>query len=127
MTSNLPVVGVEQALSGHLASAAIERGLARPHGVGGGISLDATGTPASALAGVDSEFARVLLEVMTADARPRGVGAFRDEPPPLLAASAGDPAQLLRALAADARLEWVAAPLVHRAIDAYRELMNVAG
>ena len=124
MTSNLSVVGVEQALSGHLADTAVERGLARAHGLGGGTSLYAAGA-SSALAGVDSEFARVLLEVMTADLHTRRVsGARREEPP--IAASGEDPAQLLRAVTADPRLTWVAAPLVHRAIDAYRELMNVA-
>lgn len=122
MTSNLPVVGVELALSGHLASAAVERELTQPLRVGGGAAVYAAG-PSSALAGVDSEFARVLLEVMTADAHTRVPTTPREalgRP-----SGAADPGLLLRTLA-DARLEWVAAPLVHRAIDAYRELMNVA-
>jgi hypothetical protein len=124
MTSNLPVVGVELAQSGHLASAALERGLTVPQRVSGGASAYAAG-PSSALAGVDSEFARVLLEVMTADAHAR----MPSTPRPAVSAAAGaagESASLARALL-DARLEWVAAPLIHRAIDAYRELMNVAG
>jgi hypothetical protein len=111
MTSNPLSVGLVPALSGQLAS--------RPAGA-------AADAPGAALAGIDSEFARVLFELMTppaghaAGASASGAATHASR----ASEAAGASSPLQRALA-EARLEWVAAPLVHRAIDAYRELMNV--
>lgn len=119
MTSNLPVagygVGIESAvdsMSGHFVAAVRES--REEVEVGGGGALD---------------FASVLAEVMAAQtaAAPAALvaGASREEAPRLADAGTGA-ARLARALAADAPMQWLAAPLVHRAIDAYRELMNVS-
>ena len=122
MTSNLPVAGVAQALSGYVARAAVEQGLIEQ------------GLARPGAAGIDSEFARVLVEVRgegravdggayAGGTGVSGTGRSRAE----IGAGADEPAaRLARALAAEAPLPWLAAPLVHRAVDAYRELMNVA-
>jgi hypothetical protein len=69
------------------------------------------------------DFARVLAEVVAA----RGTARSSPWPQPAGPASAGSAeARLTRALAADTPMQWLAAPLVQRAIDAYRELTNAA-
>src|SRR5262245_58576824 len=108
MASNLLVVGVEQALSGHVVRAVIERGA--PH-------VWSEDTRPSAL--------RTPERRELAAARLLGEGSAARTGAGEAVAGLSAAAQLQRALAADAPLLWLAAPLVHRAIDAYRELMSV--
>jgi hypothetical protein len=104
MTSNLPVVG----LSGQFA------GLVRAsREVGGAGKLGGAGA---------LDFASVLAEVRAARAEPPAIHAQRaNGPTPAATAEV-----LARALIVDAPMQRLAAPLVYRAIDAYRELMNVS-
>lgn len=89
-------------------------------GMGGAVSTEASGR----------DFASVLAEVVG------GVrsGAAATSAPPAASAKPGElvspsfaPRERLeRALIAEDAARWLAAPMVYRAIDAYRELMNVS-
>jgi hypothetical protein len=108
MTSNLLVAGVEQGLSGQLV------GATRTSLYGASSFGESTG----------SDFARVLAEVR-AVRREQARGAAGELPS---SAAATEPAsdRFLRALSQDEPRAYLMAPLIHRAVDAYRELMNVA-
>jgi hypothetical protein len=134
MTSNLPVAGVEQALSGQFAEAARATRLSDMR--------ESSGEPWSSASRTTFEFARVLEEVMGAmqgngaigtragaEVRAERAAARRSSGTVLgdeLAAALPPGAQLARALEADAPRAWMAAPMVHRAVEAYRELMNLS-
>ena len=115
MTSNLPVAGQGVAQLAGVVRESREVGEARRTGGPGAL-----------------DFASVLAEVMAARGPvENGSAAVRAAATPAAAASASAgtglaEARFARALAADAPMQWLAAPLVHRAIDAYRELMNVS-
>lgn len=111
MTSNLLVAGVEQGMSGQLV------GATRTSLYGASSLGESTG----------SDFARVLAEVR---AMRRGQALDEVAEPASITARVGaeeSPSErLLRALAQDEPRAYPTAPLIHRAVDAYRELMNVA-
>lgn len=115
MTSNLPVAGTAMKTESSQATREL-------FGVGMG---EVVPTEAS-----DRDFASVLAEV---------VGGIRSRAaatstPPAASAKLAElvspsfaPRELLeRALIAEDAARWLAAPMVYRAIDAYRELMNVS-
>lgn len=131
MTSNLPVAGVDQGVSGQLA------GTTRTSMYGAVPFGESTG----------AEFARVLAAAQAerATAGSSGAPALLGELDSVAAsrlldsvagrgevgagAEAGELAlgeRLMRALLQDEPRAHLAAPLVHRAVDAYRELMNVS-
>lgn len=120
MTSHLPVAGVDQGVSGQLV------GTARTSMYGAVPFGESTG----------AEFARVL-----AAAQAERVTAGSSVSPRLLdeggaSRGVGDAGanfsevalgeRLMRALLQDEPRAHLAAPLIHRAVDAYRELMNVS-
>ena len=114
MTSNLPAAGQGVAQLAGVVRESREVGEARPTGGTGG-----TGA---------LDFASVLAEVMAARGGPveSGSAAVTAAAAPPSAGAGLAEARFTRALVADAPMLWLAAPLVHRAIDAYRELMNVS-
>ncbi len=107
MTSNLLVAGVESGLSGQLV------GATHPSLYGATSFGESTG----------SDFARVLAEVR-AVRRDQALAASGELPSSAAPETASE--RFLRALSQDEPRAYLMAPLVHRAVDAYRELMNVA-
>lgn len=127
MTSNLPVAGTAMKTESSQATREFF-GV----GMGGAVSTEASGR----------DFASVLAEVVG------GVrsGAAATSTPPTASASSAElvspsfaarlepgvePSftprdRLERALIAEDAARWLAAPMVYRAVDAYRELMNVS-
>lgn len=127
MTSNLPVAGT--AMKPESSQATREFfGV----GMGGVVSTEASGR----------DFASVLAEVVggvrsaaaatstpaVASAKPGELvsPSFAPRLEPGVEPSWAPRQQLERALIAEDTARWLAAPMVYRAIDAYRELMNVS-